>query len=475
MEKLNMKEKKNYEVIKKWDDGLITFKSAQLKLGYSEQHMYRLKKKLKEKDKEGFIHGNRGRKPKITIDQSLSDNIVLYYKTEFQGFNFNHYKYMLEKEKNIKVSYTKIYNELTVKHVILSPKAKKSTRKKYKKMSLLKKKENKNKTEKEISKIASHQIALEDATPRLPKPLYAGENIELDASEFIFFGNVKTHLHLSIDTSTDSCTGAYLDYQETLNGYYHVTYQILTKHGIPMKFTTDGRTIFEYMSKKMKSDEKAYFTQFKHACNTLGIDLKVTSKSQKKPRVEKYNQTFQDRLSHELHYKNITTIEEANEYLINTFIPEFNKLFATEITNKNSVFEKLSKQDINNLNYILATLSIRKFNSGNSINYKGKIYLPYSKGGKIVCYRNKTECTVIESYDGNLYVQIYNEIFVLKELQRSLKENESLEGYFEKINKDESKMTLPNPQSDWDKDNLDEIFENINKEYKIYDSHNPKV
>ena len=37
----------------------------------------------------------------------------------------------------------------------------------------------------------------------------------------------------------------------------------------------------------MKTDEKAYFTQFKHACYTLGIDLKVTSKSQKKPRVEK--------------------------------------------------------------------------------------------------------------------------------------------------------------------------------------------
>ena len=209
--------------------------------------------------------------------------------------------------------------------------------------------------------------------------MYAGENIELDASEFIFFGNVKTHLHLSIDTSTNPCTGAYLDYQETLNGYYHVTYQILTKYGIPMKFTTDGRTIFEYMSKKMKSDEKAYFTQFKHACDTLGIELKVTSKSQKKPRVEKYNQTFKDRLSHELHYKNITTVQEANEYLINTFISEFNKLFATEITNRNSVFEKLSKQDINNLNYILAILSIRKFNSGNSINYKGKHTYPIVK------------------------------------------------------------------------------------------------
>ncbi len=283
------------------------------------------------------------------------------------------------------------------------------------------------------------------------------------------------HLHLSIDTSTNTCTGAYLDYQETLNGYYHVAHQILTNYGIPMKFTTDGRTIFEYKSKKMKSDEKAYFTQFKHACDTLGIDLNVTSKAQKKPRVEKYNQTFQDRLSHELHQKNITNKEEANEYLINVFIDEFNELFATKFTDKNSVFEKLTKNDINNLNYILAVLSIRKFNSGNSINYKGKTYLPYSKDGKIVCYRNKTECTVIEAYDGNLYIQVYNEIFILKELQNKLEENESLEDYFEKTNNGKTKNTLPKSQSDWDKDNLDGIFENINKEYKIYDSHNPKL
>ena len=38
MEKLNMKEKKKYEVIKKWSEGLISYKSARLKLGYSEQH-----------------------------------------------------------------------------------------------------------------------------------------------------------------------------------------------------------------------------------------------------------------------------------------------------------------------------------------------------------------------------------------------------------------------------------------------------
>ena len=468
-----MNEKKKYEIIKKWSDGLITFRRAQLKLGYTEQHMYRLKKIYKEKGKDGFIHGNRGRKPKITLNQSLSNDIVHYYKTEYQGFNFSHYKFMLAKDKNITVSYSKIYNVLTVQNGILSPRANKQTRKEYKKLKLLKKKENKNKSEKEINKIVSKQIALEDSTPRLPSSFYFGENIELDASSFIFFGSSKTHLHLSIDTATNICTGAYLDYQETLNGYYHVAYQIFLNYGLPIKFTTDGRTIFEYMSKKMKSDEKAYFTQFKHACNTLGIELNVTSKSQKKPRVEKYNETFQDRLSHELHHKNITTIEEANDYLINTFIPEFNELFAKKNETTETVFEKII--DTDELNYILAVLSIRKFNSGNSISYKGKVYLPYNADNKLVCYRKDTECTVIEAFDKKLYVQVYGEIFILKELQNKLERDETLEDYFNKMNNDDTKNIMPKPQSDWDKDNLDEIFEDINKEYNIYDSHNPKL
>jgi hypothetical protein len=471
MEKLNMKEKENYKIIKEWNDGKINFKRAKLKLGYSERHMYRLKKILNKKGKDGFIHGNRGRKPKITIDQSLSDNILLYYQTEYQAFNFSHYRYMLKREKNIDVSYTKIYSVLTIENNILSPKARKKTKKEFKKRELMKKKENKKLNEKQLNKITLQQIELEDATPRLPRSRYFGENIEIDASSYNFFGDITTHLHLSIETATNRCTGAYLDFQETLNGYYHMSYQIFTNYGLPIKFTSDGRTIFDYMSRKMKTDEKAYFTQFKRACDTLGIDLIVTSKSQKKPRVEKYNQTFQDRLSRELHHNNITSIDEANEYLINTFIPEFNELFSRKISNSNNVFVKL--HDIESLNYILAVLSTRKFNNGNSISYKGKTYLPYDKNNNLVCYRNKTECTVIEAYDKKLYVQIYNEIFKLIPLQEELEDGEELENYFEKI-KDNEKIKIPEARHDWDKDEVNDTFEKINKEYKIYDRHNPR-
>lgn len=87
-----MNEKKKYEIIKKWNDGIITFNKVKLTLPYSDRYLYRLKKLLNQKGKDGFIHGNRGRQPKITLNQSLSDDIVHYYKTEYQGFNFSHYK-----------------------------------------------------------------------------------------------------------------------------------------------------------------------------------------------------------------------------------------------------------------------------------------------------------------------------------------------------------------------------------------------
>ena len=63
----------------------------------------------------------------------------------------------------------------------------------------------------------------------------------------LMFGSV-TYLpifHLAIDDATGKIAGAYFDDQETLNSYYRVLYQILVNYGIPYKFLTDRRTVFE--------------------------------------------------------------------------------------------------------------------------------------------------------------------------------------------------------------------------------------
>ena len=72
----------------------------------------------------------------------------------------------------------------------------------------------------------------------------------IDACIHPWFGNFKTALHASIDDSTGQVLAAYFDNQETLNGYYNIYYQILTKYGIPYLFKTDKRTVFEYNKKR---------------------------------------------------------------------------------------------------------------------------------------------------------------------------------------------------------------------------------
>lgn len=65
----------------------------------------------------------------------------------------------------------------------------------------------------------------------------------MDASGLFWFNKIYSTLHLAVDDAIGTVVGAYFDYQETLNGYYHVLKNILEKHGIPNEFLTDNRTV----------------------------------------------------------------------------------------------------------------------------------------------------------------------------------------------------------------------------------------
>ena len=236
------------------------------------------------------------------------------------------------KDENINVSYDYIYKNLT-KTGILSPKARKKLKEFKKKQLLDKNKINNAMSDEQINYVVNHEIALEDSHPRGEKPKYFGEVIEQDGSIYNWFGNIKTCLHLTIDKATSTIVGAWFDYQETLNEYYHILYQILTNYGIPYKFFTDNRTVFNYMSlnPNKRTSDKDVLTQYGYACNQLGIGLETASVSQAKGLIERTNGTFQGRLVNELKLHGITTIEEANKYLIDVFVPYFNKKICYEL------------------------------------------------------------------------------------------------------------------------------------------------
>ena len=415
---LKMNELEKYKVIKELVDHKGNKNRACKKLGISRRQVDRLIIKYKENGKYAFIHGNHSKKPVNAYDKSISEDIILLYKNKYYDFNFLHFKEFLESNENINVSYKFVYKTLS-KEGILSPKARKKTKRAYAKKKLLEEKKiNLDMKDKQIEEIISHEIALEDSHPRGEKPKYFGEIIEQDGSIHNWFGDFKTCLHLAMDKATSTVVGAYFDKQETLNGYYHVFEQILSNYGIPYKFLTDNRTVFNYMSLNpdKRTSDKDVLTQYGYACKQLGVELQTTSVSQAKGLIERTNGTFQGRLVQELRLNNITTIEEANKYLINVFVPNFNKKFALDYTKFKSVFETSPSKET--INYTLAVLTPRKIDNGNSIKYQNKYYQPYLDN-ELKCFLPKTECLVIKAFNGDLFVTIDEKIFELKELSRN--------------------------------------------------------
>ncbi len=267
---------------------------------------------------------------------------------------------MLEDRENIVVSYSFIY-KLLMKHNISSPKIHRITKKRLNTIS-------KESTDiLEAVNDTDHTVPIKDAHPRKERKKYFGEQIQMDASIHKWFSNERYALHLAIDNCTGMIVGGYFQKEETLRGYYHVFKQILNKYGVPYCFFTDNRSIFNYNRSKDKSEPNDVLTQFGYACKILGTSIETSSVSQAKGMIERANGTFQSRLVSELKLYNINNMEQANAYLINKFIPDFNKRFAIDYRSVNSVFEESPSDE--KINYTLVVLSARKFDNGSSIKY----------------------------------------------------------------------------------------------------------
>ena len=408
-----MKEQQKYEVIKELVNHGGNKKRAALKLGITVRQVNRLIQRYKEKGKAGFVHGNKTRKPVNSLPEELNNKIVDLYGHKYQGWNFRHFHEWLNKEESIRVSYTSVYAILT-RAGYNSPHIRKETRKRCAKEKARQAHPDLNSEELEAT--VDHVMALEDSHPTRPRKSYFGEQIQMDASEEYWFGNTKTHLHLSIDDATGTLTGGWFDQQETLNGYYHVLEQILKNYGIPFEILTDNRTVFYFETHKTREEHRDVLTQFGYACKVLGITLNTTSVSQAKGRIERANGTVQRRLVNELALAGITTMDAANEYLINVFIPRFNERFALDEGKSKSVFEKSPTDE--KINLTLAVLADRIFNNGCTISYKAKTLQAYDENGGLVCFRKKTKCLVINAFDGQMFISVDDKVYAAKEVDK---------------------------------------------------------
>lgn len=236
-----------------------------------------------------------------------------------------------------------------------------------------------------------------------------GEELQMDATEYIWFGEIVSQLHLVLDKATKMVLFGWFDYQETMRAYFVLLFNVIYLYGIPNKIKTDKRKIFYN-----DNNEKTHFGRI---CEELNIILDSSSNPRFKPNVERENHTFKNRLKAELRHDNITTIEEANRYLNDVFIPKINSKFAFKIEEAKTLMRtnRYSKKE---LSLIISEKYERVIDTGACVKYNMKYYIPINNDNKEVYFKNKTPAIITIDYNNELWCLIEQEYYKLKEIKR---------------------------------------------------------
>lgn len=122
------------------------------------------------------------------------------------------------------------------------------------------------------------------------------------------------------------------------------------------------------------TDDKELPTQFWRASKELWIQLIFANTPQAKWRVERMNQTLQDRLVKELRENNINDIETANKFLRDIYLPKINAKLKVKARSLSNLHCSLRQDEINKLDQIFSEHKERKVANDYTIKYGNKYY-----------------------------------------------------------------------------------------------------
>jgi len=166
-----------------------------------------------------------------------------------------------------------------------------------------------------------------------PRRLCVGMLIQLDGSDHDWFEGRGPRCVLIIyidDASSRILYGEFAKVEDTLT-LMRTTKTYLLRRGRPLALYVDKDGIYK-ISRQASIDEELRdadpMTQFSRAMDELGIEMIFAHSPQAKGRVERGFDTHQDRLVKELRLRGISTIEAANRYLWNEYIPRHNERYA---------------------------------------------------------------------------------------------------------------------------------------------------
>lgn len=377
---MSQKEANRYDIIKKTIDKKIKGVEAAVILSLTTRQIRRLKKRVTKDGVKGLVHVGRGQSSSRRIPEKEEDKIKKLLNKHYPDFGPTFAAEKLDEVHKIKRD-PKTIRRIMIAEDLWKPK--------------LKKKE------------AYHSW-------RQRRPAL-GELEQYDGSYEHWFEDraPKCCLLASIDDATSQITYAKFDEHEGVEPTFNFWQEYLEKHGKPMAIYVDKFSTYS-MNHKLAKENPDTLTQFERAMEQLKIEVINAHSSQAKGRVERLFGTLQDRLIKELRLAKISTIPEANKFLIKTFIPKFNSKFSVIPRLDANLHKKITPRERDSFPSIFCRHYERTIRSDYTLSYKN-IWYQLEETQAVAMFK-KEVVTVEERFDGTIQLKLRGKYLNYKQL-----------------------------------------------------------
>jgi transposase len=305
-------------------------------LGISDRSMRRWRERYEKHGYDGLLDRRRGKPSGKRVPLERVEEVLRLYQEKYFDFNVRHFHEKLVEEHGIELSYTWVKRALQGAGLV----------KKGRKRGVHRKR-------------------------RARRPL-PGMLLHLDGSRHSWFQDERWYdLIVILDDATSEIYYAQLVEQESTRTVMTALKEVIERQGLFCALYSDRASHFFETPKAGGPVDRQRRTQVGRALAELGIELIPAYSPQARGRSERNFGTWQGRLPQELRVAGISTVEEANRFLREQYMAEFNRRFAVPAAEPGTAFLPATGRD---LDRVFSIQHERVVNRDNTVQLDQQVY-----------------------------------------------------------------------------------------------------
>jgi transposase len=292
----------------------LTWWQAAEILGISDRSMRRWRGRYEQYGYDGLFDRRRGRPSPKRVPLQTVEEVLRLYQGSYHDFNVRHFHEKLREEHGMRLSYTWV--KLALQGAGLVKKARKR---------------------------GVHRKR------RPPRPL-PGMLLHLDGSHHQWFQDHRWYDLIEVlDDATNETYYAQLVEEESTRTVMAALQAVIEQKGRFCALYSDRASHFFETPKAGGPIDPRRLTQVGRALRELGIEMIPAYSPQARGRSERRFGTWQGRLPQELRLAGMRTLEEANRFLREHYIPEMNRKFSRPAAERGHAFVPVAGQDLDRI------------------------------------------------------------------------------------------------------------------------------